>query len=205
LRPKLAHPRLETMKTLPRILGTAFAFALASSVGAQAAPVAPGASGPKVGDMAPDFTLPSATKAGVAATPLKLSDLRGQVVVLAFFPRARTGGCTAQMEAYRDQYATLFNGGNGVKVLGISTDDDTTLHAWATEKDFPVTFVSDKAGAAGTPYDVMFDRAGVKFMRRVLFVIGPDGRVAHIMRPFRELSADAYVELGDAVKKAKGS
>jgi peroxiredoxin Q/BCP len=188
------------MKTSMRLLSLACSLAFAATLSAQDAPAA---GGPKVGDMAPDFTLPSATKAGVAG-PVKLSDLRGQVVVLAFFPRARTGGCTAQMEAYRDQYATLFNGGNGVKVFGVSTDDDTTLHAWATEKDFPVGFLSDKTGAAGTPYDVMFDRAGVKFMRRVLFVIGPDGRVAHIMRPFRELSADAYVELGAAVKKAAG-
>ncbi len=174
---------------------------LAFPAGAQDAPAA---TGPKVGDMAPDFTLPAATKEGVTAKPVKLSDLRGQVVVLAFFPRARTSGCTAQMESYRDQYATLFNGGKGVTVLGISTDADTTLAAWAREKDFPVTFVSDRTGEAGTPYDVMFDRAGVKFMRRVLYVIGPDGRVTHVMRPFRELSADAYVELGDAVKKAAG-
>ncbi len=186
--------------TSPRFLGAlACASLLAVPSGAQEAPAA---SGPKVGDMAPDFTLPAATKAGVQATPIRLSDLRGQVVVLAFFPRARTSGCTAQMESYRDQYATLFNGGKGVTVLGISTDADTTLAAWAREKDFPVTFVSDKSGEAGTPYDVMFDRAGVKFMRRVLYVIGPDGRVAHVMRPFRELSADAYVELGNAVKKA---
>jgi len=45
----------------------------------------------------------------------------------------------------------------------------------------------------------------VSAMRRVVFVIGPDGRVTHIMRPFRELSADAYTELGEAVKKASGS
>ena len=48
--------------------------------------------GPKVGDMAPDFTLPAATKDGLTAKPVRLSELRGQVVVLAFFPRARTGG-----------------------------------------------------------------------------------------------------------------
>lgn len=190
------------MTPLQRVLG-ALACAALLAVPA-AAQDAAAAGGPKVGEMAPDFTLPAATKAGVSDRPVKLSDLRGQVVVMAFFPRARTSGCTAQMESYRDQYATLFNGGKGVTVLGISTDDDTTLAAWAREKDFPVTFVSDKAGAAGTPYDVMFDRAGVKFMRRVLFVIGPDGRVAHVMRPFRELSADSYVELAAAVKKASG-
>jgi peroxiredoxin Q/BCP len=48
--------------------------------------------GPKVGDMAPDFVLPASTKDGLRSSPLRLTDLRGQVVVLAFFPRARTGG-----------------------------------------------------------------------------------------------------------------
>jgi peroxiredoxin Q/BCP len=47
--------------------------------------------GPKVGDVAPDFTLPASTKAGLAK-PVHLADLKGQVVVLAFFPKARTSG-----------------------------------------------------------------------------------------------------------------
>jgi len=48
--------------------------------------------GPRVGDAAPDFTLAGATQAGVMATPLHLADFRGQTVVLAFFPKARTKG-----------------------------------------------------------------------------------------------------------------
>ena len=47
------------------------------------------------------------------------------------------------MEAYRDQYATLFNNGRKVTVIGISVDPDTTLAAWANESDFPVVFASD--------------------------------------------------------------
>jgi peroxiredoxin len=50
------------------------------------------ADGPKVGDMAPDFTLPGASKAGVREKALRLSDFRGQVVVISFFPKARTKG-----------------------------------------------------------------------------------------------------------------
>jgi len=48
--------------------------------------------GPQVGDVAPDFSLPSSTKNGVLSTAVRLSDLKGQVVVLAFFPKARTSG-----------------------------------------------------------------------------------------------------------------
>jgi len=48
--------------------------------------------GPQVGDLAPDFTLPGATKAGLTAKPVRLSDFRGQVAVISFFPKARTKG-----------------------------------------------------------------------------------------------------------------
>jgi peroxiredoxin Q/BCP len=106
------------------------------------------------------------------------------------------------MEAYRDQYATLFKNGNGVTVLAISTDDVVTLADWAKEKSFPVTFLSDKDATVGRLYDVKMPAININ--RRVVFVVGPDGRVQHVMRPFRELSADAYVELGNAVQKAAG-
>ena len=106
------------------------------------------------------------------------------------------------MEAYRDQYATLFNNGDGVTLLAISTDEPAALQSWAAEKKFPQTFVSDTGGALGERYDVKFP--AVNFYKRVVFVIGPDGRIAHIMRPFRELSAEAYTELGAAVRRASG-
>ena len=106
------------------------------------------------------------------------------------------------MEAYRDQYATIFKNGNGVTVLAISTDDVPTLASWAAEKNFPVTFLSDTGAVVGRMYEVK--HAVMTMNRRVVFVIGPDGRIAHVMRPFRELSADAYTELGEAVKKASG-
>jgi peroxiredoxin len=107
------------------------------------------------------------------------------------------------MEAYRDQYAKLFNGGNGVAVIGISADDDTVQANWAREKRFPVYFASDPDRLAGNAYDVNYPGYPLTNMRRrVVFVIGPDGKVAHIMRPFRELADTSYVELGDAVARA---
>ena len=106
------------------------------------------------------------------------------------------------MEAYRDQYATIFNNGKGVAVIGISTDDDTLQANWAREKNFPVYFASDPDKAVGAKYDVTYPLLNME--KRVVFVVSPDGRVAHIMRPFKELVADSYTELGDAVAKAKG-
>jgi peroxiredoxin Q/BCP len=180
------------------------ALSASAAVAQQPAPAAPPPdNGPKVGDMAPDFTLPTATKDG-EGKPLTLSSLRGQTVVIAFFPRSRTSGCTAQMKAYRDQYAELFNAGKGVTVLALSTDSASVQAAWAKEEGFPQTFVSDVNATTGPLFDVVVERNGQKFMRRMLYVIGPDGRITHVMRPFRELSADAYTELGAAVKKARG-
>jgi peroxiredoxin Q/BCP len=71
-----------------RLAAIASAFAIAP-LAAQAPAQAD--VGPKVGDVAPDFTLPASTKAGLAK-PVHLADLKGQVVVLAFFPKARTSG-----------------------------------------------------------------------------------------------------------------
>jgi peroxiredoxin Q/BCP len=77
------------MRTSKLLVAAAAALVLAAPARAQDPAPDPG---PKVGDMAPDFVLPASTKDGLRSSPLRLTDLRGQVVVLAFFPRARTGG-----------------------------------------------------------------------------------------------------------------
>ncbi len=75
----------------PRIVSlTVFAVALVGLAGMRA--FAQGGDGPQVGDMAPDFSLAGATKDGVREKALRLSDFRGQVVVISFFPKARTKG-----------------------------------------------------------------------------------------------------------------
>lgn len=107
------------------------------------------------------------------------------------------------MEAYRDQYATVFNGGKNVKVLAISTDADTTLASWAAEKNFPVTFGSDSGGTVGALYGAWNPTS--KANGRHVIVIGPDGRIAHEMRPFRQMSGEAYEELERAVDRAAGT
>lgn len=103
------------------------------------------------------------------------------------------------MEAYRDQYATLFNNGRKVVVIGISVDADTTLASWARDADFPLVFASDTAGKVGAAYGA-YDEAK-KFDNRSLYVIGPVGKIAYKTQPFRVLAADAYTELADVVDK----
>jgi peroxiredoxin len=105
------------------------------------------------------------------------------------------------MEAYRDQYATLFNNGKKVVLLGVSTDPDTALAAWARESAYPGLFASDSAQVAGKLYGSVRGN----FETRNVFVIGPDGRIVHRMIPFNVLSQDAYSELDKAVDQASGA
>jgi peroxiredoxin Q/BCP len=104
------------------------------------------------------------------------------------------------MEAYRDQYATLFKNGKDVAVIGISTDDDTVQFDWARDAHFPIYFASDPDIKVGKLYDVKYP--ALNYERRVVFVIDPTGKITHVMDPFKELVADSYTELGDAVAKA---
>jgi peroxiredoxin len=104
------------------------------------------------------------------------------------------------MEAYRDQYATLFNNGKKVVVLGVSVDPDTTLAAWARETSYPGLYASDSGQVIGKLYGSIRGTIDT----RNLFVIGPDGRIAHRMTPFNVLSQDAYTELDKAVDQAAG-
>ena len=101
------------------------------------------------------------------------------------------------MEAYRDQYATLFNNGRNVVVLGISVDPDTTLASWAREEDFPVLFASDPGGKVGQLY-AAYD-AKNKLDNRSLFVVRPDGHIAYVTKPFKVLTPSAYTELAAVV------
>ena len=101
------------------------------------------------------------------------------------------------MEAYRDQYATLFNNGRNVVVIGISVDPDTTLASWAKEEDFPVLFASDPGSKVGQLYGA-YD-AKIKVDNRSLFVVRPDGRIAYVTKPFKVLTPAAYTELAGIV------
>lgn len=103
------------------------------------------------------------------------------------------------MEAYRDQYATLFNNGRKVVVIGISVDADTALHSWARDAAFPMLMGSDPDGKVGSLYGAY--NAQTKSDNRSLYVIGPDGTIAYKVQPFRQNSADSYTELGTVIDK----
>jgi len=103
------------------------------------------------------------------------------------------------MEAYRDQYATLFNNGRKVVVVGISVDADTALASWARDSEFPIVFASDADGKVGALYGAYDEKN--KIDNRSLYVIDPDGKIAYKTQPFRVLAADAYTELAAVIDK----
>src|SRR6476646_3468977 len=101
------------------------------------------------------------------------------------------------MEAYRDQYATLFNNGRKVAAIGISADADTTLASWARDEAFTIVFASDKAGKVGAMYGTVDNKRHQD--TRTLFVIEPDGKVAFVQRPFHVLASKDYADLGAVI------
>jgi thioredoxin-dependent peroxiredoxin len=103
------------------------------------------------------------------------------------------------MNAYRDQYATLFKDGQGVVLIAISADPDTALASWAKDSEFPFLFASDSGTAVAKKYGALADNPGMT--NRNLFVVGPDGRIAYRATPFREVDPTAYTELGAKVDR----
>jgi thioredoxin-dependent peroxiredoxin len=166
---------------------------------ATAATPAPAAvpAAPQMGAVAPDFTAQGANMSGVQS--VSLGSLRGQVVVLAFYPLDRSTGCTHEMEKFRDEFATIF--GSGVTVLPISEDSVGSHVSWAHDSHFPFTLVSDKGGAIATSYGSMMP--GRPYASRTVFVIGKDGKVAYSNMKFGALDQHAYDALTAAVAKAK--
>ncbi len=105
------------------------------------------------------------------------------------------------MHAYRDQYAQLFNGGRNVVLMAISVDPVDTLAAWARDDEFPFLMASDTGLVAAAEFGAVFDRPGTHVSARDVFVIGPDGKIAYVSAPFREIDPAAYTALGEAVDR----
>src|ERR687892_2668473 len=104
------------------------------------------------------------------------------------------------MDAYRDQYATLFKNGRGVVLIAISADADTALASWARDSEYPFLFASDSATAVARQYGALASEAP-GLTNRNLFVVGPDGRIAYRAVPFREIDLSAYKELGASIHR----
>jgi thioredoxin-dependent peroxiredoxin len=158
--------------------------------------------GPDVGRRAPDFSLPWANRDGVGPVeaPYQLASDRGRTVVVAFYPRDFTSGCTSQMRTFAEQYDSLF--GPDVTLVGISADSVTTHSRFAASLRLPFRLLSDPDQRVSKQY-ASKDAGG--YNRRTVYVIGPDGRVKYRNLKFNALDPKSYTELRNAVKSVPGS
>ena len=127
------------------------------------------------GDTAPDFELPDHHDRTVS-----LSSYRGDYVVVYFYPRADTPGCTTEACGFRDRYEAFED--RGVAVLGISDDPVDDIASFAAEYDLPFRLLSDEDGSVSAAYDSYGEKNmfGNTFdgVFRNTYVIDPDGEVA---------------------------
>jgi len=131
------------------------------------------------GKPAPDFEL-----ASDEGEKVKLSDFRGKPVVLYFYPKDDTPGCTKQACALRDEYAEFRD--RGAVILGVSPDDEASHVKFKNKYQLPFTLLADPEHEASEAYGVWGERtfAGRKYMgiTRSTFVIDSDGNVTKAMR-----------------------
>jgi thioredoxin-dependent peroxiredoxin len=130
------------------------------------------AHGIQVGDKAPDFTLPSQS-----GEPVRLQDRLGKgVVVLYFYPKDDTRGCTAEACAFRDSHEVFTDA--GAEVIGISSDSVGKHAAFAGQHKLPFTLLSDRGGQVRKSYGVP-SVLGL-LPGRVTYVIDRQGTVRHV-------------------------
>ncbi len=125
------------------------------------------------GDPAPDFTLESDS-----GDEVTLSSLRGRPVVLYFYPKDDTPGCTRQAFGIRDSWGEFQRA--GAEVFGISADTKDSHERFKSKYMLPFTLLADPEGKLGEPYGVA--QEGKSSYERSTFVIDADGNVTRIMR-----------------------
>ena len=131
----------------------------------------------KEGDQAPEIRV--RTDSG---EPFLLSSLRGQRVVLYFYPKDDTPGCTTEACSFRDAWQELRD--EGVVVLGVSRDNARAHRKFADKYGLPYTLLSDEDGTVVQRYGVWVQRSmyGKQYMgvARTTFLIRPDGKIGHV-------------------------
>ncbi len=144
---------------------------------------------PTAGTLAPDFTLPTDT-----GEQLTLSSLRGQPVVLYFYPKDDTSGCTAQACGFRD-LMPRFEGVNAV-VLGVSPDPVKSHQKFKAKYELPFTLIADTEKVACEAYGVWKEKSmyGRKYMGvdRTTFIIDANGQIAQV---FEKVKTTGHAQL----------
>jgi thioredoxin-dependent peroxiredoxin len=145
---------------------------------------------PNPGDTAPDFTLPDQD-----GRPVKLSDFRGQPVVVYFYPKASTPGCTTQACGVRDHRAD-YKKANAV-VLGISPDPVAKVKKFHDKEGLNFPLLADQGHAVAETYGVWVTKKlyGREYLgnERTTFVIDSEGKVAEVLRKVKPAEHDELV------------
>jgi peroxiredoxin Q/BCP len=143
----------------------------------------------KEGRKAPAFTLPDQD-----GNTVRLTDFKGRTVVLYFYPKAGTPGCTAHACGIRDRAADYEAA--GVVVLGVSRDEPAQLREFADEHELPFTLLSDADHKVAEKYGTWVEKSmyGRRFwgVQRATFVIGPDGK---LVKAFPKITPRKHDEL----------
>jgi len=143
---------------------------------------------PKVGDTVEDFTLPDQD-----GNPITLSALAGKPVVLFFYPRADTPGCTIEACGFRDHFAKLKKA--GVVVLGISRDTVKAQKKFADKYDLKYPLLADSEMELIKRFDLLKEKKmygkPVTGVERTTLVIGPDQKLLHI---FSNVKPEGHAE-----------
>jgi thioredoxin-dependent peroxiredoxin len=122
-----------------------------------------------VGTIAPDFTT-----IDDQGKTVKLSDLKGKVVVLYFYPKDDTPGCTKEAQSFRDNYQEYQD--QDMVVLGVSMDDQASHQAFKEKYGLPFQLLVDSNGALTKAYDV--DGGG--YSKRVTYIIDAEGKISYV-------------------------
>jgi peroxiredoxin Q/BCP len=142
----------------------------------------------KEGDVAPDFTTRDAQ-----GQTIRLADLRGQKIVLYFYPKDDTPGCTKEACSFRDADDELAK--NGIKVLGVSLDSEESHQQFASKHNLPFTLLSDADHTVSDLYGVYGEQTygDRKYMgvARKTFLIDEQGRIRKV---FDKVNVEAHAD-----------
>lgn len=153
-----------------------------------------------IGDRAPEFSLPFATRDSVARFPLKLSDFVGQrAVLLAFYPADWSPGCTKEVCSFRDNFLDLQT--FDVEVLGISGDYVWSHYAWAKHHELPFKLLSDHDHSAAKVYDSYNEKT--QYNKRTIFLIDKDGVIRYRNLQYSVSDAKDFETLRGEIGKLK--
>ncbi len=128
---------------------------------------------PKVGTLAPVFTLPDQ-----AGKTRGIGDFRGKWLVLYFYPKDDTPGCTEEACTFRDDLHKLTT--LGAEIVGISVDDTLSHAAFAKKYHLPFPLLSDEKGEVAARYGSLRNLGPLKIAKRNTFLIDPQGKVARV-------------------------